>query len=90
MGQDEGLLPGPGLAAGQGSLCMEHIPEVRDFNNEHNDPEKNGYACSRCRYVLDHFYFLVFICLDEITQRLYGAVEHFSDDHEAGGGHNEK
>ena len=80
----------PEWAAGQGSLSVEYIPEVRNFNNEHCNPEKNGDTCSRCRYVLNYFYFLVFMCFDKITQRLYGAVEHFSDDNEAGGRHNEE
>jgi len=40
---------------------------------------------SRSRYVLNYFYFLVFLCLDEITKSLYGTVEDFSDERQSGG-----
>jgi len=38
---------------------------------------------SRCVYI--YFYFLVFLCLDEITKSLYGTVEHFSDERQSDG-----
>jgi hypothetical protein len=40
--------------------------------------------------VFFYFYFLVFICLDEIAQGLNGAVEHFSDEHQSSGCHDEE